>query len=543
MTVKAGQDNDAVNDTATLTHTASGGDYVNVTKDLPISITDDDSAAVVLSETDLAVTEGDAAGSTYTVKLATQPSGTVSVSITGQVSTDLSLSGTTLNSNMLTFTVENWNTAQTVTVKAGQDNDGAVNDTATLTHTASGGDYVNVTKDLPVSITDDDTADIVLSETDLTVTEGVAAGSSYTVKLATQPTGEVTVTVSGHAGTDLTLDKTTLTFTTDNWNTAQTVTVKAGQDNDGSADTATLTHTASGGDYVNVTKDLPVSITDDDAADILFSEADVTVTEEDAAGSSYTVKLATQPSATVNLTISGHDGTDLSIDKTSLTFTVDDWDTVQTVTVKAGQDNDAVNDTATLTHTASGGDYVNVTKDLPVSGHRRRHSGHRAQRDGPHRDGGRTPWGRATRWRWTPSPRATVTVTVSGHDGHGSDAERDDVDQQHADIHHGQLGHRADGDGQGGSGQRRRINDTATLTHTASGGDYVNVTRGPAGQQSPTMTVRISCSARRIVTLTEGDAAGTSYTVKLATQPSGTVIGLHLRDMTGTDLNAEREPR
>ena len=69
----------------------------------------------------------------------------------------------------------------------------------------------------------------MLSETGLTVTEGDAAGSTYTVKLATQPTGEVTVTVSGHAGTDLTLDKTTLTFTVDNWATAQTVTVKAGQ--------------------------------------------------------------------------------------------------------------------------------------------------------------------------------------------------------------------------------------------------------------------------------------------------------------------------
>ena len=108
---------------------------------------------------------------------------------------------------MLTFTVDNWDVAQTVTVKAGEDADGA-NDTATLTHTASGGDYANVTKDLPVTVTDDDTAAIVLSETGLTVTEGDAAGTSYTVKLATQPTGEVTVTISGHAGTDLTLDKT-----------------------------------------------------------------------------------------------------------------------------------------------------------------------------------------------------------------------------------------------------------------------------------------------------------------------------------------------
>ena len=78
------------------------------------------------------------------------------------------------------------------------------------------------------------------------VTEG---RSSYTVKLATEPTGEVTVTISGHAGTDLTLDKTTLTFTVDNWATAQTVTVRRAQDDDGSADTATVTHTASGGDY------------------------------------------------------------------------------------------------------------------------------------------------------------------------------------------------------------------------------------------------------------------------------------------------------
>ena len=33
----------------TLTHTASGGDYVNITKDLPVSITDTDTAAIVLS--------------------------------------------------------------------------------------------------------------------------------------------------------------------------------------------------------------------------------------------------------------------------------------------------------------------------------------------------------------------------------------------------------------------------------------------------------------------------------------------------------------
>ena len=376
VTVKASQDNDAANDTATLTHTASGGDYAGITADLPVTVTDDDTAGVVLSETDLTVTEGDAAGTSYTVKLATRPSGTVTVSITGHDGTDLSLSGTTLSSNMLTFAVDNWNTAQTVTVKAGEDNDGA-NDTGTLTHTASGGDYASITKDLPVTVTDNDEPAIVLSETDLTVTEGDAAGSSYTVKLATRPSDSVTVSITGHDGTDLSLSGTTLssnmlTFAVDNWNTAQTVTVKAGQDSDGANDTGTLTHTASGGDYVNVTKDLPVRVTDDDTAAIVLSETDLTVTEGDAAGSSYTVRLATQPSGTVTVSITGHDGTDLSLSGTTLssnmlTFAVDNWNTAQTVTVKAGQDSDGANDTGTLTHTASGGDYASITKDLPVT--------------------------------------------------------------------------------------------------------------------------------------------------------------------------------
>ena len=163
-----------------------------------MTVTDDDTAAIVLSETGLTVTEGDAAGSTYTVKLATQPSDTVTVTVSGHDGTDLTLDKTTLTNNQLTFTTTNWGTAQTVTVKAGQDDD-AANDTATLTHTASGGGYVSISAGLPVTVTDDDEPAVVLSETDLTVTEGDAAGSTYTVKLATQPTGEVTVTVSGQA--------------------------------------------------------------------------------------------------------------------------------------------------------------------------------------------------------------------------------------------------------------------------------------------------------------------------------------------------------
>ena len=63
--------------------------------------------------------------------------------------------------------------------------------------------------------------------TSVTVTEG--GDAEYTVRLATEPTATVTVTITGHSGTDLTLDPSSarLTFTTSNWNTVQTVTMAA----------------------------------------------------------------------------------------------------------------------------------------------------------------------------------------------------------------------------------------------------------------------------------------------------------------------------
>ena len=56
-------------------------------------------------------------------------------------------------------------------------------------------------------------------------------GDSYTVVLDTQPTGNVVVTVAGYVGTVVTPNRSTLTFTTSNWNTDRTVTVTV-TDND-----------------------------------------------------------------------------------------------------------------------------------------------------------------------------------------------------------------------------------------------------------------------------------------------------------------------
>ena len=107
-----------------------------------------------------------------------------------------------------------------------------------------------------------------MSKTALTVTEEAATGSRYTVVLDSQPTEDVTVTVAGHSGTDVTPTPTTLTFTTSNWNRGQKVTVKAGKDANTINEMVTLTHSAASTDsnYDGITIDsVTVTVNDREA--------------------------------------------------------------------------------------------------------------------------------------------------------------------------------------------------------------------------------------------------------------------------------------
>ena len=298
------------------------------------------------------------------------------MSLSQDTGADLTLSGTTLTNNQLTFTTTNWGTAQTVTVKAGHDND-ASNDTATLTHTASGGDYASITVDLPVTVTDDDTAGVTIEPTALSVVAG--RSNEYTVVLATEPTGDVTVSITGQASTAVslsgaTLSSDTLTFTVDNWDTAQTVTVSAAQN--AATTKVTLAHAVGGADYGSVTA-VPVvvsvvamaSVGQQPILQVGVSSSAQTLTVPEGEANSYTLVLSFRPTGDMTVGVTLPAGTDLSLDKTTLTFTVDNWDVVQTVAVTAAEDDDGVTDAGvTLTHTVSGGGYGSTTvPDVEVS--------------------------------------------------------------------------------------------------------------------------------------------------------------------------------
>ena len=151
-----------------------------------------------VSETALTLAEGGRAA--YTVVLDGQPASDVVIEVTAGGSSDVTLdtdAATSGNQDRLTFTRSNWDTAQTVTVAAAQDAD-AVNDSAAIAHAVvpaeSADEYDAATiAGVAVSVTDDDTAGVTVSETMLTLAEGASA--TYTVVLDAQPVATVLIRI------------------------------------------------------------------------------------------------------------------------------------------------------------------------------------------------------------------------------------------------------------------------------------------------------------------------------------------------------------
>ena len=99
---------------------------------------------------------------------------------------------------------------------------------------------------------------------------------------------------------------------------------------------------------------------------VTVSQTVLTVPEEDTTGDSYTVVLATPPTANVRVTVAGHAGTAVTPTPGTLTFTTTTWDTAQTVTVTAGHDTDTTDESVSLTHSATSPD--SDYEGIPIAG-------------------------------------------------------------------------------------------------------------------------------------------------------------------------------
>jgi len=189
-----------------------------------VSITDNDKvtipAGVTITPSNTSAVEGGATGS-YKVALNSQPAAPVTVSF----ATDSQLDSI----SSFTFSADNWNVAQTATVKAVDDDviEGihfsAIAPNATSTDLAYNG--IGISK-VDVLIVDNDAPGIAVSPSNTDATEG-GATSSYNVVLTKAPTAPVTVNFNAGSQIDAIAP---ITFSPDNWNVAQVATVKATDD-------------------------------------------------------------------------------------------------------------------------------------------------------------------------------------------------------------------------------------------------------------------------------------------------------------------------
>ena len=339
----------------------------NNIQDVTLTISDDDTAGFQLSKTTAAVTES-GTKDTFTVVLDSKPTHDVIVTLTSDDTGEA-----TVSPDNLTFTSENWKTAQTVTITGVADDQDDENATSTITVSVNSSDtnYVSSKlsdKEVEVTTSDGDTAGFKLSETTVTATEG-GDNATFTVELTSKPTSAVTIGIAG--STEASVSPTSLSFDASDWKTPKTVTVTAVNDSvDDDQQTSTITvsvSSSSDSKYGSGIANQSVTATtkDDDTAGFALSKNTATVTEG-GDSDNFTVVLNSEPTQDVVLTLTANDSTEVSISSSStLTFTSSNWNTAQTVIIAAADENlDDDNITSTVTVAVSSTNdakYDNIT--------------------------------------------------------------------------------------------------------------------------------------------------------------------------------------
>ncbi|MEE1564199.1 MAG: Calx-beta domain-containing protein [Acidimicrobiales bacterium] len=298
-------------------------------------------SAFSLSSTSAIVTE---AGSTtaITISLGTAPTSDVVLSVTSSDAGEVIAWPSTL-----TFTSTDWSTEQTVALIGIDDRllDGEQSSTvivATVDESSDNAFDGAIDVDVSVMTTDDDTAGFTVSRAAAAVTEA-GSTTTFTAVLDAQPATDVVLSVTSSNTGEATVAPATLTFTTDNWSTEQVVTATGVNDSDADGNRVTAVAVAvvdaGSDDSFDSLGDRSTRVTtiDDEAAGFtLWTTA--TSVSEDGTSDTFTVVLNKLPAGDVVISIESADTGEATLSPATLTFTVENWSTPQTVTVSGVDD-------------------------------------------------------------------------------------------------------------------------------------------------------------------------------------------------------------
>ena len=316
-----------------------GGVSDFVTHDL--TVIDNGEAGFEVSQQDVSVAEA-GTQAWFSVVLSQRPSTVVVFDVAGDDQTEAAV-----DLSSLTFTPENWDVPQFVTVTGVDDVvvDGTQLSSVVVGVDASRSDsaFASLTDHVvAVSTTDNDTAGFIVGESEIVVSENQTS-STFSVVLSSAPLTDVVFRVSGDDDTEATVDLSSLTFTSSNWDVTQVVTV-TGVD-DFVVDGIQLSEVLVGVDaslsdaaFASLTDQVvAVTTVDNDTTGFIIGESEIVVSENQTS-STFSVVLSSAPLTDVVFRVSGDDDTEATVDLSSLTFTSSNWDVAQVVTVTGVED-------------------------------------------------------------------------------------------------------------------------------------------------------------------------------------------------------------
>ena len=259
-----------------------------------------DSITVRFGAAEYAVSEGESVG--VTVELSADPEAQVVIPVTatgagGAVAGDYEVAATavTFGSGQKRRTV----TVMAVDDRVDDDGESVELSLGTVPDTFAAGSPGRAT----VSLVDDDVRGLAAPAA-VAVLEGSSA--SYLVALESEPTGTVRVSVTADGGVTVSPDE--LEFTAAGWERGQLVTVTAAEDDDALAETATVSHTASGADYGGLAAAVAVSVVENDRPAVSIAALTGSAAE-DAGPLRFAVSLSTASSETVTVRYATANGT------------------------------------------------------------------------------------------------------------------------------------------------------------------------------------------------------------------------------------------
>ena len=291
---------------------------------------------------------------TFTVVLDLKPASDVVLTVTSADPGEVEVTPRTL-----TFAPDAWDAPRTVTVKGVDDDDVDGPQVTLVTVVVDEARSDEVFGGLPgrsvsVTTTDDDAPNLrVVQSGDGTSVDESGTTDEFSVELTARPASDVRIDVVSADPEEASVAPPSLTFTRSNWNDARTVTVTGVDDLllDGDQTTAiTLSvNDAESDDAFHGVPDHTVTVTttDDDQAGFTVTESGGTTVTEAGGTDDLRVVLAARPSSDVVLRSTSADAGEMAVAPAAVTFTPENWDAVQILTVTGVDDAVADGDQVT----------------------------------------------------------------------------------------------------------------------------------------------------------------------------------------------------